>query len=255
MNILISGLYGHMGQQVLALCQNGYLGSRLAFGVDYRIPEGATLPCTDSFSSEYADANAGNCDVIVDFSHHSVTPDLLNYAVSHNLPLVLATTGHTPEERDMITAASAKIPLFFASNFSMGIALLAKAAKEIALGMPDAEIEIVETHHDRKLDAPSGTALSLAGILAETRPGATVQSGRTGYGKRQPNDIGIQSVRIGNVVGIHEILIGTPSQTITLKHEAHSRALFAEGALTAAAFLIGKGPGLYDMNSLVSKDI
>ncbi len=118
--------------------------------------------------------------------------------------------------------------------------------------LPDAEIEIVEKHHDRKEDAPSGTALALADAVREVHTDATLHLGRAGMQKRTPNEIGIHAIRIGNVVGEHEVLIGTKNQTITLRHEAHSRALFAEGALSAAAFLIGKPAGLYGMKDLLA---
>ena len=117
--------------------------------------------------------------------------------------------------------------------------------------MPDAEIEIIEKHHNRKVDAPSGTALTLANEIKTVRENANFVLGRSGMGKRQPNDIGISAIRMGNIVGEHEVMIGTQNQTITLKHEAHSRALFAEGALSAAAFLVKQGPGLYNMNDLL----
>ena len=151
-----------------------------------------------------------------------------------------------------IAAAAEKIPLFFSANMSLGVALLVELAKQAAAAFPEAEIEIIEKHHDRKVDAPSGTALMLADALCEVRPEATVNCGRSGQGKRTQGEIGIHAVRMGNIVGEHEVMIGTPNQTITLKHEAHSRALFAEGALAAAAFLIGKEVGIYDMKSLVS---
>ena len=118
--------------------------------------------------------------------------------------------------------------------------------------MPEAEIEIIEKHHNRKLDAPSGTALMIANALCEVRPEATINCGRSGQGKRTPEEIGIHAIRMGNIVGEHEVIVGTQNQTITLKHEAHSRALFAEGALAAAAFLVNQKPGLYDMKSLVT---
>ena len=188
---------------------------------------------------------------MIDFSHHSATEGLLAFVKKNHLPLVLATTGQTDEERAAILAASAEIPLFFASNYSLGVALLVELAKKAAAAMPDAEIEIIEMHHDRKIDAPSGTALTLAKALQEVRPGAEITCGRSGNAKRSKSEIGIQSVRMGNIVGVHEVMIGTNNQTITLKHEAHSRALFAEGALAAAEFLVGKPAGLYDMNSLV----
>ena len=118
--------------------------------------------------------------------------------------------------------------------------------------MPEAEIEIIEKHHDRKLDAPSGTALALAEAIREVRPAANLVKGRAGMGKRQPDDIGIHAIRMGNIVGEHEIMIGTPNQTLTLKLEAQVRARFAEGALAAAEFLMKQTAGLYDMKSLVS---
>ena len=149
-------------------------------------------------------------------------------------------------------AAAEKIPLFFAANYSLGIALLIELAKKTAAAMPEAEIEIIEKHHDRKLDAPSGTALALAKAIQEVRPAAAINCGRSGQGKRTPDEIGIHAIRMGNIVGEHEVMIGTPNQTITLKHEAHDRALFAEGALAAAEFLCGKSAGLYDMQSLIS---
>ena len=117
--------------------------------------------------------------------------------------------------------------------------------------MPDAEIEIIEAHHDRKLDAPSGTALAIADAICQVRPAATVVTGRSGYGKRTPDEIGIHAVRMGNIVGEHEVIIGTQNQTITLRHDAHDRALFAEGALAAAEFLQGKPAGLYSMADIV----
>ena len=247
MNILVSGLYGHMGREVAALLKKGTEGGKLCAGVSLDIDGSFDVPCSESFK----DADAQGADCIVDFSHHSLTKELLEFAVSRGLPVVLATTGQTEEELQMIKDASKKIPVFFAANYSLGVALLIDLAKKAATVMSGAEIEIVETHHNRKVDAPSGTALAIANAICEVRPGSRIVTGRSGYGKREPDDIGIQAVRIGNVVGIHEVIIGTANQSITLKHEAYSRALFAEGALKAAAFLIGKEPGLYDMKSLL----
>ena len=115
--------------------------------------------------------------------------------------MVLATTGHTDEEKAIIRQAAASIPVFFAANFSLGVALLIDTAKHVAAAMPDAEIEIIEKHHDRKLDAPSGTALAIANALRKVRPGSTVVTGRSGYGKRTPEEIGIHAIRMGNIVG------------------------------------------------------
>ena len=248
MKILISGILGAMGKEVANLCRQGYRGAELTGGVDISAAAGSMdVPVSADFSGAVTDI-----DCIVDFSNHAGTGALLDFAVANKIPLVLATTGQTDEEREMIRAASEQIPLFFASNYSLGVALLIELAKKAAAAMPDAEIEIIEKHHNRKQDAPSGTALTLAEELKKVREDANIVCGRNGFGKRQPNDIGISAIRMGNIVGEHEVMIGTPNQTITLKHEAHSRALFAEGALAAAAFLMDKEPGLYDMNNLLS---
>ena len=247
MRILVNGLYGHMGREVANLALQGYRGAELAAGADICGGSGYDVPC----AADIADA-CTDVDCIVDFSHHSCTDALLAFAVKNSLPLVLATTGQTDEERAAIADASKKIPLFFAANYSLGIALLIELAKKTAAAIPDAEIEIIEKHHDRKVDAPSGTAIAIAKAIQEVRPEAAVHNGRSGFGKRSKEEIGIHAVRMGNIVGEHEVLIGTQNQTITLKHEAHSRALFAEGALAAAEFICGKAPGLYDMKSMIS---
>ena len=247
MNILVNGCLGHMGREVVALCDKGYRGAALAAGVD---------PSADGADGVYPSCDLvptpDGIDCIVDFSHHSAVGDLLDFATEHGIPTVVATTGHTEEEISRIRAAAGRIPVFHSANMSLGVALLVELAKTAALAMPEAEIEIIEKHHDRKIDAPSGTALMIADAICDVRPDAYVNSGRTGLCKRTPDEIGIHSIRMGNIVGEHEVMIGTQNQTITLKHEAHSRALFAEGALAAAQFIIGCAPGLYDMKSLVS---
>ena len=256
MKLLISGLCGHMGTEVAKLALAGCRGADPdgVVGVDITACGAEGVPCAQSFDAA-TDPVYTSADCIVDFSHHSATPALLDYAVTHKIPVVLATTGHTDEEKAAIRAASESIPVFFAANFSLGVALLIETARQVAAAMPDAEIEIIEKHHDRKLDAPSGTALAIANALCEVRPEATVVTGRSGYGKRTPEEIGVHAIRMGNIVGEHEVIIGTPNQTITLKHEAHDRALFAEGALAAAEFLCKNQlpAGLYDMTDLVSK--
>ena len=247
MRILINGISGFMGREVEKLCREGYRGAELVCGVD---------PCYAGddeliFKSVAEVKNPEQIDCIVDFSHHSAVIGLLDFAIKHKIPTVVATTGHTEEELEAIKAAAEKIAVFYSRNMSLGIALLIELARITALAMPEAEIEIVESHHNRKLDAPSGTALMIADMLCEVKDGAFVKSGRSGQGKRDPKEIGIHAIRMGNIVGIHEVIVGTKNQTITLKHEAHDRALFAEGGLCAAEFIVGKGAGLYDMSSLV----
>lgn len=193
----------------------------------------------------------GAADVIIDFSHHTAVQELLQYATERKIPVIVATTGHTELELALIEKAAEKTAVFHSANMSLGVAILAELAKKAALAMPDADIEIVETHHNRKLDAPSGTALMLGEELKNTRENASLAIGRSGQCARQKNEIGIQSVRMGNIPGIHEILISTDNQTISIKHEAHSRALFADGAVSAARFMAGKRPGLYNMKNMI----
>lgn len=135
---------------------------------------------------------------------------------------------------------------------SLGIAALRSlVTREAARLFPEAEIEIVETHHSRKADAPSGTARMLAAAVQKERPEAALVCGRSGFSPRKHSEIGISSIRLGSVTGIHEVLISTGAETLSLKHEAHDRRLFAEGALRAAVFLCGRQPGLYDMDDLL----
>ncbi len=247
MNILIYGTLGFMGKEVRKLCDASYRGSSFACGVDaFAKGDDANV-----YTSLDAVKSIDEVDCIVDFSHHSATKELLEYATAKNLPVVLATTGHTEDEIALVYEASKKIPIFYSANMSLGIALLVELAKKTAEAMPDAEIEIIEKHHNRKLDAPSGTALMIANAIKEVRPDSYANNGRSGHGKRTKNEIGIHAIRMGNIVGDHEVIVGTEHQTITLRHEAHSRALFAEGALAAAAFIFDKPAGLYDMKSLV----
>ncbi len=248
MKILLNGISGHMGREVEKLCNAGYRGAVLTLGVDINPSLDAKIPVYEDFEDI---PNASDIDCIIDFSHHTAVGDMLAFAKVHKIPSVVATTGHTEEELALIKEASGTVPVFFSANMSLGVALLVELAKKTASAMPDAEIEIIETHHDRKLDAPSGTALMIANEICDVKDGATLNLGRSGQGKRSPDEIGIHAVRMGNIVGIHEVIVGTQNQTITLKHEAHSRALFAEGALSAAEFIIGKAAGLYDMKSLV----
>lgn len=249
MNILLNGILGYMGREVAKLCDAGYRGASLAFGVDPSRDANTKALVYSSFDEVIS---VDGVDCIVDFSHHSVTPALLDFAKDRKLPLVLATTGHTDEEKAQIIEAAADIPIFYSGNMSLGIALLIELAKTAAQAMPEAQIEIIEKHHNRKVDAPSGTALMLANAICEVRPEAYANCGRSGQGKRTAEEIGIHSIRMGNIVGEHEVIIGTDNQTITLKHEAHNRALFAEGALAAASFIVEQAPGMYDMNSMIS---
>lgn len=245
MKIIVHGASGRMGRNVIALIENSPVHT-LAAAIS---PSMKTCPEKKQYS--HLEDFHGMADMIIDFSNHSAIPCLLAFAKSRCIPVVIGTTGCTEDETALISQAAAHIPIFFSGNMSVGIALLTDLAKQTAKAFPGANIEIVESHHNKKLDVPSGTALMLADAIKEVRPEATYNVGRHENGKRTDEEIGIHSIRLGNTIGIHEILISSGTQTITLKHEAHDRMLFAEGALAAAEFLAGQGYGLYDMQSML----
>ncbi len=245
MKIIINGAGGRMGKEVVRLAEEGFGGASVAAKADISY---------ETNGDEYkklADFS-GAADCIIDFSHHSAAAEITEYAVENNIPAVIASTGQTPEEIELIKAASKKVPIFLSANMSLGVALLVELAKITAKNFPYADIEIIEKHHNRKLDAPSGTALLVAEAIKSVREKTKFVFGRHGQAKRTPEEIGIHAVRMGNIIGEHEVIVGTDTQTITLKHEAHSRALFAEGAIKAAAFLQGKPAGLYNMESMIN---
>ncbi len=245
MDVILNGACGRMGVVIREKLAAGVRGMRLAAGVDPTAEDGGEIY---KALTDYA----GPADVIIDFSNHESAGGLTAYAVSRSLPCVIATTGHTEEERALISSAAKKIPIFLSANMSLGVAVTARLAKLAAALLPEPEVEIVETHHDKKLDAPSGTALILAGAVKESLPESEFVCGRSGHGKRTKNEIGIHSLRIGGVVGEHEVIISSGDEMISIKHTAASRSLFADGALAAAEFLVGKPAGIYDMNDVVA---
>ena len=243
MKVIVNGALGRMGKVVCRLLDEGYRGASFAGGVD--------AFSEDPRIAKSADALSATGDVIIDFSSHLATADICAYAVRTNTPIVICTTGHTDEELGVIEETAKKVPVFHSANMSLGVALLCELARQAAALYPDADIEIVETHHNRKLDAPSGTALMIADRIRETREDAVYKLGRAGHEKRDAREIGIHAVRMGNVVGEHEVRIGTDTETITLKHEAHDRSLFAEGAIVAARYLVGQSAGLYGLRDML----
>lgn len=241
--MIVCGALGRMGQEVIRLIEESD-DLRLAAAVDQAGGEGI-----------YTHPQELRCeaDVLVDFSNHAAVWDILDFCESRQVPVVIATTGHTPEELARIEQATNRIPVFHSANMSVGVALLTRLVKQAAAIFRGCDVEIIEKHHNRKVDAPSGTALLLADAVKEERPDAVYVFGRGGIGKREPNEIGMHALRMGNVVGDHEVIFSTDSQTITLRHEAHDRALFAEGAIAAANFIIGKEKGLYRMEQLMGQ--
>ena len=194
-------------------------------------------------------------DVIVDFSHPSALTGLLELAARLRLPLVLATTGLDEKQIAAVRGASVKIPIFFSFNMSLGINLmmaLARMATRVLGGQFD--VEIIEKHHNRKIDAPSGTAIMLAGAVSEEMP-ARPRYVYERHSKREARgkcEIGMHAVRGGSIVGEHEMLFAGQDETLSITHTAYSKEVFATGALSAALFMPGKEPGLYDMNDLIA---
>ena len=241
MRAVICGANGAMGKLIC-----GILGEEVVGKVSIDGENG--VPRT------FDDLGPLRADVVIDFSHHTAAPEVIRYAKAIGAAAVIGTTGHTPEEKALIQAAAKDIPVFYSGNMSLGIAVLCRLAREAAGYFPDADIEIVEVHHNRKVDAPSGTAHMLFEAIRQVRPQATEHCGRSGEGKRTKDEIGVSSLRLGSVVGIHEVIIHTGTQCLTLKHEAVTRAMLADGAVDAARFMVGKPRGMYNMESLLGNN-
>ncbi|MBQ8200739.1 MAG: 4-hydroxy-tetrahydrodipicolinate reductase [Clostridia bacterium] len=247
MNILISGALGYMGREVARQAETN--GIEVACGVDIRTGA-ADFPMYTTYEE------CPKVDVIVDFSTWKPGADLLTYAVKHHVPAVIATTGLTEEQLSAIDEAAKVIPIFRSGNMSLGIALLRALAKKAASVLGESfDIEIVEAHHNRKADAPSGTALMLVDAVkegcAEERQAVYGRHGRDA--KRQKQEIGVHALRGGTVTGEHEVCFFGTSERIKLSHSAENRSVFAAGALRAAEFLVGKEPGIYTMDDIVGK--
>ena len=240
MRAVLWGANGAMGKLI-----DGILGEEVAGRVSADGENGVARNAAELGNVE--------ADVVIDFSHHSAAADVIAFAKAHHCAAVIGTTGHSREEKDLIHAAAAEIPVFYAGNMSLGIAVLCRLAKQAAAAFPEADIEIVEIHHNRKVDAPSGTAKMLFEAVKEVRPQAVANCGRAGEGKRTKDEIGISALRLGGVVGVHEVHIHTNNQSLTLRHEAIDRSMLAEGAVDAARFVVTQSAGLYNMKTMLER--
>lgn len=250
--IILSGCNGHMGQSVVNIVA-GLDESEIIAGFN-------RTPIKKNDFPVYADPleYAGAGDVIVDFSNPANLTGLLSYAVKRHIPIVLCTTGYSAEQVEEIKNASAKVPVFRSGNMSLGINLLINlVARASAVLGESFDVEIVEKHHNRKVDAPSGTALMLADAAANALPYSAkyVYERHSVRQKRDKSEIGISSIRGGTIVGEHEVIFAGPDEVVTLSHSAQSRDVFAQGAVTAARFMAGvKKPGYYTMDDVL-KDV
>lgn len=245
MDIIINGANGRMGKVLCALIEESD-NFCVAALVDAAFETNAKAKIYKHIF-EYTKKS----DVIIDFSFHTCAPVLCAYAVKAKTPLVIATTGHTEKEKSMICSAAKQIPVFYCANMSLGVSLTVCIAKMTAKAFPKSEIEIIEKHHSKKTDIPSGTALMIAEAIRSVRPQLQIKSGNRCSGARSKNELFIHSLRLGNSAGSHEIVFALPFQTVTVKHEAHDRRLFAEGALAAARFIAKKQCGLYSAQDLL----
>ncbi len=245
--VLINGCNGRMGQ-VLVNEIDRFSELLLVGGFDIHDEGKNTFPVYSKI-----DDIKEKPDVIVDFSVPVSTFNILKYAVSNKVPVVIATTGFTKEQLDEIKEFSKQIPIFQSSNMSFDINLMKKIVAEVAKNLKGTDIEIVETHHNRKVDAPSGTAILLADAIND------VMDEKLDYNfnrhdiheKRNSNEIGFSSIRGGNIVGEHSVMFFGEHETFEIKHTSYSRDVFAEGALKAAVFLASKEPGFYGMDDMV----
>ncbi len=247
--ILISGASGKMGHAVAAAIA-GREDCVTAAGVDIRTETYGGFPIYGTFKEL-----PEKPDVIIDFSNPAILDDLLEYCLVNGVPAVLATTGYSEEQITAIRKAAASVPVFFSFNMSLGINLLVQLAKKaVSVLGGQFDIEIVEKHHNQKIDAPSGTALMLADAINESMDNGYhyVYDRHSKRQKREKNEIGLHAIRGGTIVGEHDIIFAGHDEVITLSHSAASKEVFAVGAVNAAVFLAKQQPGMYDMSALMT---
>lgn len=246
--LLLSGCCGHMGRTVTALV-NSREGFEITAGVDLKEDNNLDYPVFASFD----EVNV-NFDVIIDFSHPTALAGLLEYVNKMNIPAVLCSTGYSDEQIEEINTSSKHCAIFRSANMSLGINLLSDICRQAAKILGDNfDIEIIEAHHNLKLDAPSGTALMLEKSIEkglDYKP-ELVYDRHDRRQKRDKKEIGMHAVRGGNIVGEHQIIFAGEDEIITFSHSARSKTVFASGALDAAAFMAGKKSGLYSMKDVI----
>lgn len=247
-DIIINGACGKMGR-VLAdiICQRE--DCRVTAGVDVNGSAFADFPVWPTYQNLHG-------DVMIDFSHPDALDDLLAFCCRERMPVVIATTGYSLQQIEKIQRASKQTPVFFSFNMSMGINLLSALARQAVSVLGDEfDVEIIEKHHNQKIDAPSGTAILLADAINRQAGGKYeyVYDRRQVRQKRQKKELGIHSVRGGSIVGEHEVIFAGRDEILSLSHSARSKEIFAVGAVNAAMFLANRSPGIYDMNALIEQ--
>ncbi len=248
LRVILNGCNGHMGRFVTS----GIAGREdieIIAGVDLNTEVPNTYPVYDSF-----DKITEKADAVIDFSHPSALSGVLDYCTGNSVALVECSTGLSSEQVDRIKADSSVIPVFYSGNMSIGVNLIIELSKSAARVLGDSfDIEIIEAHHNQKLDSPSGTAYMIADAIRDelSRPVEYEYDRHSRSLKRPKDEIGIHSVRGGTIVGEHQVMFAGNDEIITISHSARSKALFSTGAINAALFLYGKEPGMYSMKDML----
>ncbi len=248
--IILSGANGRMGQAISRLVGESD-SARIVCGFDINTESLAGYPVFDHY-----DDFTGEADVLIDFSNPANFESIISYTRAHHLPCVICTTGLNKEQLELMRKTSEEIPVFYSANMSLGVNLIIELASRAAkLLEGNFDIEIIEKHHNQKLDAPSGTALAIADAISESLENAPqyVYDRHSVRKKRDPAEIGIHAVRGGTIVGEHSVIFAGNNEVIELSHSATSREVFAVGAIRAGIFLAGKPVGMYSMKDLVNE--
>lgn len=246
--IFLSGCMGRMGRVITEMCEE-YDDTVIVAGSDVISNPASSFPI-------YADPNdcKEDFDVIIDFSHVSAFASITELAETRSKPIVMCTTGLSEEQKSDLKKLSEKVGVFYSGNMSLGINVLIKLVREAAAKLyPDFDIELVEEHHNKKLDAPSGTALMIADGMNEELGGQLeyVFERQSKRQKRDKKELGIHSIRGGNIVGEHKVMFIGGEEILTISHSAQTRSVFARGAVAAAKYMIDKGAGMYDMQDML----
>lgn len=245
MKIFIAGINGKMGK-VVASCaiEKGY---EVVGGFDFAVSE-----CYPTFKKA-CEVNV-DFDVIIDFSRPAVLPEIISLCESTKKPVVIATTGYNETELAQIEELASKVPVFMSANMSLGINVMANALKELTLGLSSYDKEIIEAHHNQKVDATSGTAKLLLNAIEKAQAPSRVIYGREGDSKREEGEIGVHAIRAGTIFGEHTVIFAGADEIIEIKHTALSRSIFANGAIDAGVFLLDKNSGKFDMNDYIKNN-
>lgn len=250
--IIISGCNGKMGHEVSAIASERN-DCVVVGGIDVSNQINNIYPVF----TKPADINV-EADVIIDFSNPAILSSLLQYAEINKTPLVLCTTGYTSPQVEALKRVSTEVPIFYSGNMSLGVNLLIELSKKAAQVLGESfDIEIIEKHHNQKIDAPSGTALMIADEIASVIPNNIhyVYDRHSQRKKRESSEIGIHSVRGGTIIGEHEVIFAGHHEVISLSHSAQSKEVFASGAVNAAVYLAGMPAGLYNMSDLLNQEV